>query len=85
MDVTLIQLSAVGLALVPIVIALTQIVKMWVLDSRYAPLVSIAFGIAGAFIIPVPTTTIGLTVLQGILIGLTASGLFTGVRAVSGN
>lgn len=81
MDASLVTISAVSLALVPVVIALTQIVKSFVLDSRWAPLVSIAFGILGAFIVPMET--VPLTVLQGILIGLMSSGLFTGVRSLA--
>ena len=79
MDIALVQISAVSLALVPVVIALTQIVKVFLLDSRWAAIVSIGFGILLAFAIP--QTNIALTVLQGVLIGLTASGAFTGARA----
>lgn len=79
MDATLVTISSVSLALVPVVMAITQIFKMWVLDSRWAPIVAIVSGIVLAF--AVPQTTPALTVLQGILIGLTASGLFTGARA----
>jgi hypothetical protein len=79
---TIITLSLVSLGLVPVVVALTQIVKTWVIDNRWVPLVSIAFGILGAFI--VPETSIALTVLQGVLIGLSASGLFSGGKTVAG-
>lgn len=80
MNAELVTLSSVSLALVPVVIALTQAVKVWVLDSRYSSLVSIGFGILGALL--VSTTALPITVLQGVLIGLTASGLFTGSRSL---
>lgn len=77
--VVLVQMSAVSLGLVPVVMGLTSLVKTY-LDSRWSPIVSLVLGIAGAFIFP--SATIGLTVLQGILIGLTASGLYSGVKSV---
>lgn len=78
MVTSLVSLSAVSLALVPVVMAVTQIVKMWVVDSRWAPIVSILAGIVLAFAIP--ETTVGMTVLQGVLIGLSAAGLFSGAK-----
>lgn len=63
--------------LVPIVIALVQVARKMGLPTRYAPLLAIVFGAAG---------TVGLgvidfpTVLQGIVVGLTASGLYSGVN-----
>lgn len=83
MDVTLVQLSAVSVALIPVVLGLTQIVKAWVLDARWAPLVSLGLGISTAFL--VPSTSIQMTVLQGILVGLAASGIFSGIKTTSGN
>lgn len=73
-----IEFSPAILALVPVVIGLTAIVKMYV-DSRYAPLVALALGVAGAFL--VPAATVAITVLSGIVVGLSASGLYAGVKA----
>ncbi len=77
--VVLVQLSAVSLALVPVVLGLTSLVKNF-LDSKWSPIVSLVLGVGAAFI--VPEVSIQLTVLQGILVGLTASGLYSGIKAV---
>lgn len=74
---TILQLSPAILALVPIVLGLTAVAKMYV-DSRWAPLIALGFGIGGAFL--VPAATIALTVLSGIVVGLTASGLYSGAK-----
>jgi hypothetical protein len=78
MDVSLVSLSAVSVAMIPVVLGLVSVVKMYV-DSKWAPLASLALGVAAAFF--VPAATIGLTVLQGVLVGLAASGLYSGVKA----
>lgn len=78
MDSTLVQLSIASVGLVPVVLALTSLIKIYV-DSRWSPLISLVLGIASAFIFP--STTIALTILQGLLIGLSASGLYSGVKA----
>jgi len=77
MDVSLVSLSAVSIALIPVVLGLVSVVKNF-LPSKFSPLVSLAVGVGVAFF--VPAATVGLTVLQGILIGLSASGLYSGVK-----
>lgn len=80
MDVTLVQLSAVSLTLVPVILALTSVAKAWV-DARWSPLVSLVLGILLAFVAPM--ATIQLTLLQGVLMGLMASGLYSGVKTIA--
>lgn len=71
------EVSAQFVVLVPIVMALVSIAKNVGLPNQYAPLVAILFGAIG---------TVGLavfdfpTVLNGIVVGLTASGLYSGVK-----
>jgi uncharacterized membrane protein YdjX (TVP38/TMEM64 family) len=65
--------------IVPIVIALVEVAKRIKLPDQYAPLLSIILGVAGAFIFP--QATIQLTILEGLVFGLSASGLYSGVRA----
>lgn len=74
-----VQLSAVGLAMIPIVMALVSVAKLYV-DSRYAPLISLALGIAGALLIP-SVSLFGSALLGGIVIGLSASGAYSGAKA----
>lgn len=65
------------LALVPIVLGLVSVAKMY-LDSKWAPLLSLVFGIAGAFLFP--SLTLGETIVGGIVVGLSASGLYSGAK-----
>jgi len=78
MDISFVSISPISLALIPVVLGLVSLAKIY-LDSKWAPLLSLALGIGAAFL--VPSSTIALTVLQGILIGLSASGLYSGVKA----
>lgn len=80
MDVSLVTISPVSLALIPVVLGLVSVVKTF-LDSKFAPLASILIGVGVAFF--VPAASVGLTVLQGILIGLAASGLYSGVKTTA--
>lgn len=68
------ELTTTFAALVPIVIGLVSGIKAFGLDSKYAPAVAVVLGILG-------TVAFGhVDVLQGILVGLTASGLYSGVK-----
>lgn len=66
---------------VPVVIGLVEVAKGLGLPPRIAPLASIALG-AGLAALSGLTWQAALT--QGILIGLAASGLWSGVRALGG-
>jgi hypothetical protein len=69
-------------ATVPIVIALTQIVKMggWIND-KYMPFVSIVFGVLISFLFAHDSGDFSANILAGILFGLAASGLYSGLKA----
>lgn len=68
------------LALIPVVVGATALVKLY-LPSKWAPLIALVFGIAGAFLFP--AMAIGTTVLSGIVVGLSASGLYSGVTTLA--
>lgn len=72
-------LTPVHLALVPIVIGLVEAIKKVGLPDRWAPIVSIALGLGGAWLIGGTALAI---VLSGLVIGLSASGLYSGTSAV---
>ena len=72
------EVSQQFLIVVPIVVGLVQVVKMTGLDSRYAPAVSIILGIVGATL---AAGCSGGTLLGGVIVGLTAAGLWSGVKA----
>lgn len=79
-------------AIVPIIVALCQVFKMtgWVKD-KYAPFLSIVLGIIMAFLLINNDGVagndgffhLGNTILTGILFGLSASGLYSGLRSTS--
>lgn len=71
-------LTPAMLALVPVVMALVQLLKMYV-GSKWAPLMSLVVGIIVAFFVPALTT--GMTILGGIVLGLISAGVYSGVKA----
>jgi len=68
------EINTQFLVLVPVVLGLVQTAKVVGVNSRYAPLISLVLGVAGTFLLG------HLDILQGIVIGLTASGLFSGTK-----
>ena len=74
-----------GVAAVPLVIALVQMLKQVGLPARFAGLSSILLGLAGgAVFVPVANAAdwrIGL--IQGLWVGVGASGLYSSIKAVS--
>lgn len=77
----ILTLSPYIAVLVPIVMALVSLVKLYS-DSRWSPLFALAFGIAGSFLFP--AATIATTIFSGLIIGLTASGLYSGAKTIAG-
>jgi uncharacterized membrane protein YfbV (UPF0208 family) len=69
-------------ATVPIVVALTQIVKMtnWV-NPKYMPFIAILMGIIISFLFAHDSGDFSANVLAGILFGLAGSGLYSGLKA----
>lgn len=65
--------------MVPVIIALVAGVKQAGMDSKYAPILSIIFGLAGFYLLGVGE--IGPRLFEGLVAGLTASGLYSGVKA----
>ena len=73
------EISNTFLVLVPIVMGVVSAVKMAGLNSKYAPLLSVGLGIACAIGLGVMDFD---SVLQGVAIGLSASGLYSGGKAM---
>ena len=69
-------------ATVPIVVAMTQMVKVtgWV-SAKYMPFVSILMGILIAFLFSQDKNDISGNILSGLLFGLAGSGLYSGLKA----
>lgn len=80
MDFTLLTVAQV--ALVAVTVGLVEVIKRTnIVADRFIPLVSIVVGIALAFVYP--GISIAVTVLSGIVIGLSASGLYSGTKTVT--
>lgn len=75
----------VGFGGVPIVMALLQIAKSFIPDKRYWPLASIVLGVVWCvgvrFVLGGPLEQ---ATIEGILVGLAASGIWSGGKAMAG-
>lgn len=72
---TLFEFSPFIVAIVPIVVGLVQVAKGVGIPSKYAPVVSIVFGIG---LVALTGVAWQAFVVQGIIAGLAASGLYSG-------
>lgn len=79
MDVTISPQVAL---LVPIVIGVVALLKQYI-GTYFAPLLALAVGIGGSFL--VPQATWQATLLVGFVVATTAAGTFTGGRTLAGN
>ena len=68
--------------LIPVILGLVQAAKIAGLNTRFAPLLSIALGVVGAFVVQWSLADAGVAIIQGIIGGLSAAGLWSGTRAV---
>lgn len=73
---------ATYVGLVPVVIGLTQIVKSFNIPNTIAPIFSMIFGYALVLVVGNSYLTVDFisAILPGILVGLSASGLYSGVK-----
>jgi L-lactate permease len=71
--------EAYGYALVPIIIALVQVAKRMGLALRYLPFLAIVLGIAASYFYVFPEHP-KRAVLEGIVMGLSAVGLWSGIK-----
>jgi putative flippase GtrA len=69
-------------ATVPIIVAITQLMKVWI-PEKFSPFVAIGAGILISFLLAHEQRDFSANVLAGILFGLAASGLYSGVKASS--
>ena len=71
------------LALIPILIGINEVVKRIGIANRFIPIVSVLLGIGVSFITPGVTTSF-IAIIGGIVIGLSAVGLYSGTRSTIG-
>jgi hypothetical protein len=75
-----------GVAAVPVIVALVQLCKTsFKLPSQFAPLAAVVFGIAGGLGLHLShetAHTFAQAVFGGLLAGLSAGGLYSGVKSL---
>ena len=79
MDITLF-LIPLQLALIPVLIGLNEVWKILGIANRWIPVASIIIGIAISSIVP-GVESLFQIIVGGIIVGLSAVGLFSGIRA----
>jgi ABC-type uncharacterized transport system permease subunit len=75
-------------ATIPIIAAFVQAIKLAGLPDKYAPIFSVFVGLCLAFIFwlgtdPRTTSSAYDTLISGMVLGLSASGLYSGLRATA--
>lgn len=73
MDITLYQS-----ALIPVIVGLVAVARKLGVPTRFLPLASVILGVAGVFL----TNGQNPEILAGVVAGLSASGLYSGTKAV---
>ena len=68
-----------GIAIVPLIVGLSEVVKRLGVPSKFLPLLNIVLGLAAGLIFLNPGD-LKAGVIQGLYIGLSAGGLFSGVK-----
>jgi len=77
---------------IPVITALVEAVKRtFKLDARFLPILSVVFGILIAFLVQgqtifgleIEAMTIQVTIFAGVILGLTASGLYSGFSSLT--
>jgi hypothetical protein len=71
-------------AAVPIIVAIVQAFKMtgWI-DEKYSPFLSMGVGIVVSFFLAIEARDWSANIIAGMLYGLAASGLYSGVKATA--
>lgn len=73
----MIEITNAFLALVPVIIGVVEVIKRVGLPSKWAPLLALLLGVGGAWLI-IPFS--GNMILEGIVAGLSAAGLYSGAK-----
>lgn len=81
MNFDLAELTTNAIVVVPIIVALTQAIKLTgYVPDHFAPLVSIAIGVLIGWLSNHNHPDLTATILSGAVYGLMASGLYSGVK-----
>jgi hypothetical protein len=72
-----------AVAVIPIIVAVIQAIKMVGMPNKFSPIASLAVGIIVAFLLRHETQDFSQTLLAGVIYGLGASGLYSGVKTTA--
>ena len=75
---TLFEFSPLIIAIVPVILGLVQVVKSVGLPSKFAPLASLVIGVG---LVALTGASWQADIVQGIIAGLAASGLWSGSKS----
>lgn len=73
------EISTTFLVLVPIVMGVVEAIKALGLNSKFAPVMSIILGVIGVYLASGFVLS-GPLALEGIVVGLSAAGLYSGAK-----
>lgn len=79
----ILSLTPAVFAAIPVVIGLSAVIRQLGLPERYSPLADLVLGILTVFLIG--AVSLQADVLQGLLVGLSAAGLYNGTQVVAGS
>jgi hypothetical protein len=79
MEVDMLDITTLAyLGGVALITSMVQVIKKWVKDDAFYPLISMAFGVVlNLAIALIKATDIATAVFMGVLAGLTASGIYS--------
>ncbi|MGE5544120.1 MAG: hypothetical protein ACM3UW_04030 [Bacillota bacterium] len=69
---------------IPVINGLAEVAKRAGLSNRYVPLLAILLGLLAGIGLRNPEESIAIAVMEGLVIGLSAVGLYSGTRHVLG-
>ena len=84
MDLNFVNYDITGaVAVVPIILAVIQALKMIGLPNKYSPIASIGLGVIIGFLFRHDSADLSSTILAGVTYGLSASGLYSGIKTTA--
>lgn len=82
LDLNIADYVTKSIVIVPIILGIVQAIKMTAIPEKYSPIIAIVVGVMIAFVTGMGDAW-GHNVLAGVIYGLSASGLYSGVKAVT--
>ncbi|MGE5396392.1 MAG: hypothetical protein ACM3MK_02510 [Chitinophagales bacterium] len=70
------------LVVIPVINGLVEVAKRAGLNNRYCPIVAIVLGLMAGIGLRDPAQNIAIGILEGLILGLSAVGMYSGARNV---